>query len=149
MRIYLFTFPFILCRDSDGLQNRGILARCTFRSLQPKVRCCINWPQRKHCLYCLNTSCWIIGLAQVLLIQELKCLLSISDKRCHSKCSVNRSVQAITTYRSPQTKEDQFRLYRGPGVALNATVGLVSSHMNHVLMNGPWGPPIPGRSLYC
>lgn len=55
----------------------------------------------------------------MLLIQESKCLLSPSDKRCHSKCSVNRSVQATATYRSPQTKEDRFRLHRGPGAALN------------------------------
>lgn len=70
----------------------------------------------------------------MLLIQESKCLLSLSDKRCHSKCSVNRSVQATTTYRSPQTKEDGFCLHRGPGAAWNAATSWLGtqSHEPHI-----------------
>lgn len=83
----------------------------------------------------------------MLLIQESKCLLSLSDKRCHSKCSVNRFVQATTTYRSPQTKEDGFRLHRGPGAAVNATQWPRTQPHKPILRSGPWDPLIPWRSL--
>lgn len=80
----------------------------------------MNWIKLKYCVRsnCLNGSCLITVLICVLLIQESKCFLFVSDKTWHSKCGINRCIKpqehiAVNKY------EHTLNIYRNISILIN------------------------------
>lgn len=105
-----------------------------------RVSCCfINLIKPKHCAHsnCLSGSGSITVLICILLVQESKCFLFVSDKTCHIKCGINRGIKAQEHIEATK-QEHTLNIYKNISFLINdIPCVFVNNDMNKFRM-GLW-----------
>lgn len=111
-----------------------------FWTLKRASWCFINWIKPKHCVHsnCLNGSCSITVLICILLIQESKCFLFVSDKTCHSKCGINRGIKP-QEHTAATKQEHTLNIYKNISFLINdIPCVFVNTDMGNKFRMGLW-----------